>query len=488
MQRAFPTRENMRTDKLTERGHKGDRGGFDALRSICVVFLFCALMATASPAQTFKTLVNFDGSNGARPFDPPVQGLDGKFYGTTFQGGPDNWGTVFKINSAGQLTTIYNFCAKTNCNDGANPLAPLVLGTDGNFYGLAGGVPGHHAIFFKITPAGKITKLYSFCGHTRGRCGYEPGSSPLIQGTDGNFYGTSSFGPSGGFVYKLTPQGSFTVLYSFCSKLHCSDGSDPIGGLVQGFDGNFYGTTIGGGANERNGTVFKITPAGELTTLYNFCSLTDCADGAHPEGTLVEAANGIFYGTTAEGGATNTGTVFKMTPEGHLTTLYSFCTQTGCPDGGSPSNGLVQGPAGNFYGTAGTIFRITPSGQFTLLYAPDSMPNGITLGTDGKFYGTTNEGGTSNAGFLFSLAIGLGPLVETVQASGKVGAPVTILGTNLSGATSVAFNGTEATFTVKSGSEITTTVPAGATTGKVKVITPRHKLSTNVPFRVTSAP
>jgi hypothetical protein len=112
------------------------------------------------------------------------------------------------------------------------------------------------------------------------------------------------------------------------------------------------------------------------------------------------------------------------------------------------------------------------------------MPNGITLGTDGKFYGTTNEGGTSNAGFLFSLAVGLGPFVQTVQASGKVGAPVTILGTNLTGSTSVTFNGTEATFTVKSGSEITTTVPAGATTGKVEVITPRHKLSTNVPFRV----
>src|SRR5580698_4069388 len=183
MQRAFPTRENMRTDKLTERGHKWSLGGFGALRSICVVFLFCALMATASPAQTFEILVNFDGTNGARPFDPPVQGLDGNFYGTTFQGGPDNWGTVFKINSAGQLTTIYNFCAKTNCNDGANPLAPLVLGTDGNFYGTtAGGGGPNHGIIFKITPAGKKTTLYSFCAHARGRCGYEAGQSALIEG------------------------------------------------------------------------------------------------------------------------------------------------------------------------------------------------------------------------------------------------------------------------------------------------------------------
>jgi uncharacterized repeat protein (TIGR03803 family) len=459
----------------------------DTKHSAYLFALLCA-MAAASTAQTFTTLINFDGSNGARPFDNVVQGLDGNFYGTTYQGGANNYGTVFKISSSGQLTTIYNFCVKTNCTDGANPYGPLVLGSDGYFYGttLGGGALGH-GIIFKISPVGKITKLYAFCRHHQGgpcRDGSGP-ETPLVEGTDGNFYGTTLAGGEGksGVMFRITPQGGYTLLYTFCSKAHCTDGTAPDGGLIQAADGSFYGASFKGGTHGV-GTIFKITTAGQLTILYDFCSLTNCADGAYPVGALVQAVGGIFYGTAGEGGANNYGSVFTIAGSGQLTTLYSFCTQTGCPSGGFP-NDLVQGPAGNFYGTANTIFKITPSGQFTVLYTPDRMPNGITLGTDGKFYGTTNEGGTSNAGFLFSLAVGLGPFVQTVQASGKVGAPVTILGTKLTGVTSVTFNGTEAAFTVKSSSEITTTVPSGATTGKVQVTTPEHKLSTNVPFRVT---
>jgi len=449
-------------------------------RSVCLLSLLCVAMAIASGAQTYTALANFDGVNGTRPLASLVQGLDGKFYGTTFQGGPNNWGTVFKISSAGELTTLYNFCEKTNCHDGDNPAAPLVLATDGNFYGTTDGGGGpNHGVIFKITPAGKKTTLYSFCAHARGRCGYGPGPSPLIQGTDGNFYGTSPSGASGGFIYKVTPQGSFTVLYIFTHF------EGPDGALVQALDGNFYGTTYQGGTHG-GGTVFKITPGGQLTTLYNFCSLTNCADGANPEGALVQAANGIFYGTAGEGGATNSGTVFKMTPEGQLTTIHSFCTQTGCPDGGNPVN-LLQGPGGNFYGIATVVaFKITPMGKLTPLYTFDTDPNEITLGTDGKFYGNSEYGGTNKDGVVFSLAVGLGPFVETVPTSGNVGTIVNILGTKLTNATSVSFNGTPATFTVASGSEITATVPTGATTGKVVVTTPEHKLSTNVVFRITT--
>jgi uncharacterized repeat protein (TIGR03803 family) len=197
--------------------------------------------------------------------------------------------------------------------------------------------------------------------------------------------------------------------------------------------------------SEDNGRVFKMTPSGTLTTLYGF------PEPAGPSA-LVQATDGNFYGTTAGGGANENGTVFQITPSGMLTTLYSFCPQSGCADGSGPEAGLVQG-------------------------------------TDGNFYGTASGGGNCgepvlDCGTVFSLSTGLGPFVETLPSSGKVGNAVTILGTNLTGATSVTFKGTAAVFTVVSSSEITTTVPAGATSGIVRVVTPGGTLSSNVPFRV----
>ena len=204
------------------------------------------------------------------------------------------------------------------------------------------------------------------------------------------------------------------------------------------------------------GTIFKISPSGTLTTLYSFCAQSGCADGNVPNAGLVLATDGNFYGTTYLGGANSCmisgtnygcGTVFKITPSGTLTTLYSFCAQSGCADGEGPRAGLVQA-------------------------------------TNGKLYGTTYYGGPTGDGTVFSLAVGLGPFVETRPTSGVVGRFVEILGTNLTGATSVTFNGTPATFKVVSRYLITTTVPTGATTGKVEVVTPSGTLSSNVPFRV----
>ena len=214
----------------------------------------------------------------------------------------------------------------------------------------------------------------------------------LIQGRDGNFYGATQNGGENmgrdgtnfvGTLFKLTPRGTLTTLYSFCSRAKCTDGADPQG-LIQGRDGNFYGTTSAGGANER-GTVFKLTAAGKLTTLYSFCSKPNCADGAYPLAGVIQGRDGNFYGTTSGGGPNpnlvkdGPGTVFKITPTGALTTLYSF---TGGSDGATPEAGLIQGRDGNFYGStdsdgdsSGTVFKITPSGKLTSLHSFTAGPN-----------------------------------------------------------------------------------------------------------------
>ena len=498
-------------------------------RTICLACVICAVGAIGSPAQTLTTLHSFDYTDGAFPGNYGaglVQATDGNFYGTTNTGGANLFGTIFKITPSGTLTTLYSFCAQSRprarCTDGANPIAGLVQATDGNFYGTtpyggAEGLEGDGTVF-KITPGGMLTTLHSFNGYP------SDGSHPyagLVQATDGNFYGMTQngganlFDGSGaGTVFKITSSGKLTTLYSFCSQAGCTDGRWPSAGLVQATDGNLYGTTFFGGANGV-GTVFKITPGGTLTTLHSF----DGVDGSSPEAGLVQATDGNFYGTTHEGGATLYGTVFKVTPGGTLTTLYSFCPEADCPDhadGYIPFAGLVQATNGNFYGTTsgvggnviceeflpsgcGTVFEITAGGKLTTLHRFDAFADGtipfggLVQATNGNLYGTTTYGGVDKeecydlrggCGTVFSLAVGLGPFVETNPTSGAVGTPVMILGNNLKGSTSVTFNGTAATFTVVSSSAIKTTVPSGATTGKVKVKTPSGTLTSNVNFRV----
>jgi uncharacterized repeat protein (TIGR03803 family) len=215
-------------------------------------------------------------------------------------------------------------------------------------------------------------------------------------------------------------------------------------GLLQAASGELVGTTQSSGAND-GGTVFEITTTGTVTTLYNFCALSGCADGSAPSpyAALIQATDGNFYGTTGAGGSSNDGTVFKMTPAGVLTTLHSFDGS----DGAGPAAELVQATAGNFYGT-------------------------------------TNGGGSLGDGTVFALGTGLGAFVKTAPTVGHVGAHVVILGNNLASTISVTFNGTAATFTVVSPGAIRTSVPTGATTGSVQVTTASGTLTSNVPFRV----
>jgi uncharacterized repeat protein (TIGR03803 family) len=493
----------------------------------CAVLVLCATTAIALPAQTLTTLHSFHSTDGENPTAALVQATDGNLYGTTAYGGlypnncpgsyspADGCGTVFRITPSGKLTTLHSF----NGTDGGNPIAGLIQANDGDFCGTTayGGAFGWRTIF-KITRTGTLSTLYSFCpGGPYCTDGALPFAG-LIQATNGDFYGTTYDGGAGGqgTIFKITPVGTLTTLYSFCAQTGCTsggpnpDGENPSAGLVQAFNGSLYGTTSNGGAYGY-GTVFKITPTGSLTTLHNFSGFPD--EGGHPSAGLVQATNGDFYGTTPYGGpkgnGTQGGTVFRITPAGTLTTLHSFCAQSNCTDGELPFAALVQATDGDFYGTTslggynncgkiigcGTAFKITPTGSLTTVYnfcSPSgctvngqSPSAGLVQATNGDFYGTTVYAGANNGdGTVFSLSVGLGPFVETQPTSGKAGAAVKILGTNLTDAASVSFNGSAAAFTVVSSSLITTTVPAGASSGRVQVVTPSRTLSSNVAFRV----
>jgi uncharacterized repeat protein (TIGR03803 family) len=369
--------------------------------------LFCSAVAAFSPAQTYNVLINFNGSNGSGP-NGVVQGTDGNFYGTTTaKGGAEDTGTVFKLTPAGKMTVLHRFAGTP---DGASPRAELVLGADGLYRGTTsyGGANNLGAIY-EIKTGGKLTTLHSFSG--------ADGSGPdgaLLLAADGNYYGTTYAGGANtyGTVYKITPAGVLTTLHSFTG----TDGSEPIGKLLQ-YNGIIYGTTSAGGANSK-GTVFKITTAGALTRLYSF---TGAADGGFPAAGLALGADKTFYGTTGLDGSGDSGTVFKITPSGKLTTIYSFCSQTGCPDGSYPESPLMLASDGNFYGTTmaggssgstGTICRITPAGILTTLQDGSRLAGiapraALIEGSDGNLYGTMGNDGTNCCGVVFQLAVGL---------------------------------------------------------------------------------
>lgn len=308
-------------------------------------------------AGSLTTLHSFSGptGDGALPFAGLVQGSDGNFYGTTASGGVLFQGTVFRMTPSGAVTVLHSF--NFFSGEGAVPYAGLVQGSDSNFYGttLLGGAHFKGTVF-KIDATGNLTTLHSFSGSP------SDGANPiagLLQGSDGNFYGTTGSGGADlqGTVFRITPAGAVTVLHSFSG--HPNEGTLPFAGLVQGSDGNFYGATAFGGANFQ-GTVFKIDATGSLTTLHSFSGSP--SDGANPVAGLVQGSDGNFYGTTALGGANLKGTLFKINATGNLTTLHSFSGFSG--EGAVPFGGVTQGSDGNFYGTtalggahgAGTVF------------------------------------------------------------------------------------------------------------------------------------
>ena len=319
-----------------------------------------------TPSGSETTLHSFIKSDGATPYGALIQATDGNFYGTTLEGGGSQscdrgCGTVFKMTPSGTLTTLHSFCAQSGCADGSAPFAGLIQATDGNFYGTTA-TGGANAIgtVFKITPSGTLTTLHSF----EGTDGVYP-EGPLVQATDGNFYGTTNQGGSGcvvgcGTIFKITPDGTLTTLHLFTYD----EGQRSVAGLVQTSDGNFYGTTTEGGIGdcvEGCGTVFRITPDGTLTVLHLFTG----PDGGDATGTLIQATDGSLYGTTYVRGTYNFGTIFKISMNGTFTVLHNFINRP--TEGFYPYAGLIQARDGNFYGTTsyggsdsyyGTVFRL----------------------------------------------------------------------------------------------------------------------------------
>ncbi|HWV99718.1 MAG TPA: choice-of-anchor tandem repeat GloVer-containing protein [Candidatus Acidoferrum sp.] len=386
-------------------------------------------------ALTLTTLVSFGGTNGAAPSAALLQGADGNFRGTTESGGmPGSRGTIFMMTPSGALTTLLEFASPYSY--GADPQAALVLGPDGDFYGAApAGGAYSRGTAFRISPDGVPDLLYSFVGT------YD-GSQPfgaLARGSDGNLYGTT-FG--GGFylngtVFQMTTNGTLNSLYSFSGP----DGANPYAGLIQGRDGNFYGTTeYGGGAYNGTdfsgqGTIFQLMANGTLNTLVYFGG----KNGVYPTAGLVQAADGRFYGTTYRGGTNgDNGTVFRMSTNGALTTLVMF----NGTNGALPSSGLVGATDGSFYGTTscggigyngspssgyGTVFKVTTNGVLTTVAFFTGINGntplaGLVQGTDGNLYGTTSGGGAYNNGTVFQLSSASSPppVFQTVSQSGAI--------------------------------------------------------------------
>ncbi|HEX5323120.1 MAG TPA: choice-of-anchor tandem repeat GloVer-containing protein [Capsulimonadaceae bacterium] len=447
------------------------------------------VMAVSQPpghTQTFTVLYSM-GTNPKdliypREIGVLAQGPDGCIYSTTQQGGEYGRGGIFKITPDGKWTVLHSF----NNTDGAGPQSGLTLGSDGNLYGAAYGGGRGSGTIFKITPTGAFTLLYSFLNANDGSF---PISAP-VEGQDGDFYGVTSYtnNQPGDAMYKITSSGKYTTLYTATRA-----GAATLGGrgstLIAGSDGNFYGTTFAGGANNL-GTIYKLTPDGKVTALHSF-------DGYHGSVaySLIQASDGNLYGTCSEGvgytGPSGFGLIYKLTLAGDYTVIHTFDGNSGS----APVATVIEGSDGNLYGDTrggtggGVIYRLAKDGTgFTVLHrfkageaGLDTIP--LIQNTDGRFYGDSYVGGSKLTGLVYKLDAGLKPFVRPVLPWGKAGSTVGILGQGLTGTTKVTFNGTPATFKVVSDTYLTATVPIGAASGPVKAVTPTGTL-TSLPFQV----
>jgi len=380
--------------------------------------------AGESSNAAYTVLYAFKGGtkDGSRPYSPVLDSA-GTLYGTTSDGGAGKYGTIFKIAPDGSETVIRNFQGHPS----DDPLAGLIEDAAGNFYGTTynhlngyGECKGASCgSVFKLGTNEKLTVLHSFPASTGDGRGPFAG---VIMDQSGNLYGTTVAGGSNcpdsdyggcGAVFKIAPDGTETVLYSFCAdKDRCNDGFYPYAGVILDGTGNLYGTAEEGGLYGY-GTVFKLAPDGTLTVLHSFTS----TDGANPEGGLIMDGAGNLYGTAVEGGQNGYGTVFKLAPNGTLTLLHAFAST----DGANPKGGLIMDDAGVLYGTTskggasgyGTVFKLKPDGKEIVLHSfaggrDGAYPYaGLIADTAGHLFGTTANGGdaacSAGCGTVFRL-------------------------------------------------------------------------------------
>jgi len=363
--------------------------------AIATVLVPLCLPSISYAQATFEVLKGFEAPflHGEAPYAGLIQAADGNFYGTTRGGGAFGHGTIFRLDTAGTLTTLHHFAGGS---EGADPYAGVIQAADGTFYGttLFGGANDSGTIY-RLDAAGTLTTLYTFPLFTITYAG-------LIQAADGSFYGANYYDHTAhdGTIFKLDAAGAFTIVHRFSAP---GEGANPFASLIQGPNGSLYGTTLSGGQFGQ-GTVFKFDPAGTLTTLYHF---SDDSHGASPWADLTAGGDGNLYGTTSGGGGT-AGTVFKVSAGGIVTTLHAFSGA----DGQNPVAHVIRSADGSLYGTTltgpsglSTIFKLDTAGTLTTLFSfsgefGGGLYGGIIQALDGNLYGTTAQG-PGNGGTLY---------------------------------------------------------------------------------------
>ncbi len=387
---------------------------------LAVALLAMVVTSRSAQAQTFTVLYTFENTpDGAYPVAPLVRDAEGTLYGTTFFGGTDTYGTVFKLDKDDNETVLLSFSGAIGGSSGAFPSGNLIMDKEGNLYGTALEGKGGSGVVYKLTPSGKETILHNFEGGLGTKDPKVP-ESGLLMDNAGNLYGTTICGGASencytGTVFKLAKNGKLTVLHSFTGG---SDGGAPMASLIMDNAGNLYGTTFTGGdlkcnlQNEQGcGVVFKLDPSGKETVLHAFSGK---ADGAFPLGggvSLVTDTPGNLYGAAGYAGAFGgqcgiygCGTVFKIDANGKFTVLHTFSKDG--TEGESPNGALAIDPAGNLYGTTqtggaagnyGTIFEVSSTGKFTVLHSLNGGTDGATpfaglvRDSAGNLYGTAYQ-------------------------------------------------------------------------------------------------